>query len=183
MHRSFPPTPHAQQQLSQEAAARRAAQEQLLNDQLSNQSLETLLRYQEQFHWQKQDLESKIRALLPQGGIGPNGAPTSPNPNDKEIEDALKTLRNDLYRCINMEQTINKHINAKQQRCVVSYIRLCRVNPYSDLGSVKGRCREQDSLRGRRVDLLQLGLRARSKPWVRRRSFRQRFIRSNSNVR
>ena len=104
--------PATQHQLATAAAAHRATQEQQLNRQLAEQPLENLMRYREQFHAQRVDLESKIRALLPQGGIGPNGAPVVTNLN-KEIEDAIRQFRNDLFRCMNMEQTIQKHISAK----------------------------------------------------------------------
>lgn len=91
-----------------------------LNKQLSAQPLENLLRYREQFHAQRVDLESKIRALLPQVGIGQNGLPNGnggpDGSNNKEIEDAIRTFRNDLYRCMNMEQTIQRHVTAKQQQ-------------------------------------------------------------------
>lgn len=104
------PTSH--QQLVTAAAAQRVAHEQQLNRQLAEQPLENLVRYRDQFHAQRIDLENKIRALLPQGGIGPNGTPVT-NLN-KEIEDAIRQFRNDLYRCVGMEQTIQRHINVKQ---------------------------------------------------------------------
>jgi len=102
------PTP---QQLVSAAAAQHAQHQLQLNRQLAEQTLENLVRYRDQFHAQRIDLEHKIRALIPQSG--PNGAPVMNNVN-KEIEDAVRQFRNDLYRCVTMEQTIQKHINVKQ---------------------------------------------------------------------
>ena len=86
-------------------------QRQQLDRRLSEQTVENLLRYRDQFHAQRLDLEHKIRSLA--ASTGPDGAPVVANMN-KDTEDAVRQHQSDSLRCMAMEQTIQKHINAKQ---------------------------------------------------------------------
>ena len=84
-------------------AAAAQARHQQLDLQLAQQSVENLLRYQNQFHAHHLDLDHKICSVTTLAGL--DGAPVVANTNE-EIEDAVRQLQNNLFRCMNMEQTI-----------------------------------------------------------------------------